>query len=483
MCICVFIYRYYVTNSIFIILQEDFPRTNSPVYSQELSLIRESEEEVVTHNADSSSLDDPTFHSSKSVEPIPSGDNMVQTSYSGPHESDSSSSSVPTSGNTLSQKAVYRQHSNPLDTHLGNITITCSESSTNSVIQSSSPNPKDRQLIHQNYMLHEHVPNQQTYSFDIQSAKSQSQGISNAYISTNQYLHGPPNYSGADVQPMPHPSGFNPPMYVTAAADQMSSPALLYPNIQPPGYFSPPYTLGGYPLQSEALSPYIAGYIPHTIVPVPFDAAARPSFSPRSPGAPFGGITSHGFSMQQLNNYYGHLGNPIQPSFTDPLNMQYFQRPFGDAYAIPGQFDQLAPRAGSPGSMINALGTQKGSDLTPFPVEHKLQHRGSHINPGRVGIPYYVGSPRDMGILQFPTAAVASPVLPGSPAGGTSLFGGANEVRFSPGLARNGGISSGWQGQRGITDTNTLPVLEELKSGKGRRFELLDIAGHIIEFR
>lgn len=479
-------------------IQEDFPRTNSPVYSQGPSLILESVEEAVTCDADCSSLHDPTLCSSNSIESIPSADDMRQTSYSDPTESISSSSSIPSSGNTLSKKAFYRQHSNTVDTHLGDdistsgggvtdTIVTRIESNTNSSI-SSSPNPKDRQHIHQHYMLQEQVPHEQSYTFDVQSAQSQltSQGINTTYIGTNQFFHGPSNFSGADVQPMPQSSGFNPPMYATAAADHMTSSALLYPNIHPSGYFSPQYALGGYAFQSEALSPYVTGYIPHTLVPVPFDAAARPSFSPRSSGASFGGLTSHGVNMQHLNNYYGQLGNPMQPSFTDPLHMQYFQRPFGDAYDLPGQFDQLAPRAGAPGSQISALVSQKGPDLAALSVEQKLQHQGSighsYMNPGRVGIPYYVGSPRDMGILQFPTSAIASPVLPGSPVGGTSFFGGTNEVRFSPGLARNSGISSGWQGQRGINDTKTFSVLEELKSGKGRRFELSDIAGHIIEF-
>ncbi|KAJ8771127.1 hypothetical protein K2173_023452 [Erythroxylum novogranatense] len=43
----------------------------------------------------------------------------------------------------------------------------------------------------------------------------------------------------------------------------------------------------------------------------------------------------------------------------------------------------------------------------------------------------------------------------------------------------------GWQGPRSeaFSDPNVYNFLEELKSGKGRIFELSDISGHIVEFR
>jgi pumilio RNA-binding family len=70
--------------------------------------------------------------------------------------------------------------------------------------------------------------------------------------------------------------------------------------------------------------------------------------------------------------------------------------------------------------------------------------------------------------------------------GGTGISGGRNELRFSPGSGRYAAVHSGWRGQRGsesFNDPKIYNFLEELKSGKGRRFELSDIVGNIIEFR
>ncbi|XP_021910705.1 pumilio homolog 6, chloroplastic-like [Carica papaya] len=58
-------------------------------------------------------------------------------------------------------------------------------------------------------------------------------------------------------------------------------------------------------------------------------------------------------------------------------------------------------------------------------------------------------------------------------------------MRYPSGTSRYTGLYSGWQGQRGFesfSDPKICNFLEELKSGKGRRFELSDIAGHIVEF-
>ncbi|TKY72739.1 Pumilio-like 6 [Spatholobus suberectus] len=89
-------------------------------------------------------------------------------------------------------------------------------------------------------------------------------------------------------------------------------------------------------------------------------------------------------------------------------------------------------------------------------------------------------------IMQYPNSPLPSPVLSGYPEGSPGLPGVRNEIKLSPASGRNGGIISGWQGQRSFDsahDPKIVNFLEDLKSGKGRRFELSDIIGHIVEFR
>ncbi|MQI72145.1 hypothetical protein EI017_25665, partial [Escherichia coli] len=88
-------------------------------------------------------------------------------------------------------------------------------------------------------------------------------------------------------------------------------------------------------------------------------------------------------------------------------------------------------------------------------------------------------------MMQYPSSPHPGPVLSGYPEGSPGLPGGRNEMKLSPASGRNGGGLSGWQGQRSFDsghDPKVVNFLEELKSGKGRRFELSDIIGHIVEF-
>ena len=108
---------------------------------------------------------------------------------------------------------------------------------------------------------------------------------------------------------------------------------------------------------------------------------------------------------------------------------------------------------------------------------------------GKTGISggNYYGGPPSMGVMtQFPAAPLASPVLPSSPVGGINHIGRRNDMRFPQTSSRNIGLYSGGQGQRGVNSFDEPKrhyFLEELKSSNARKFELSDIAGHIVEFR
>ncbi|KAB1204274.1 hypothetical protein CJ030_MR8G009062 [Morella rubra] len=170
--------------------------------------------------------------------------------------------------------------------------------------------------------------------------------------------------------------------------------------------------------------------------------------------------------------------------------MQYHQQLYGDSYsAISGQFDPLASRGGVDiGREVRTLDSQKGTHVARYLDDHKFHQTNgglNNLNPRRGS--NYFGSPQNLGFLMpYPNTPLASPVLPGSPNGGTGVTGGRNETRYPLGSGRNAGIYPVWQGQRGFEsfdDPKIYNFLEELKSGKGRRFELSDIGGHIVEFR
>lgn len=403
------------------LIQDNFPRTPSPVYNQSRALSHESIEEAINYVAD------PPTRTPTAISSTPSADNTGESSYSDP-------ATVPISSSS------YLDSTRGIEFGMDAINISRTRNSEN------QKNQKHSQHVHQMNMPQEQLSQQQSHPFQVVSPHPQMipQGIGLTYIGTDQLHQGSSNFSMTSANP-------------------------FHPNLQPSGYFSPQYNVGGYSFNPPALSPYVAGYLPP---------------SPSTLGS-----TADGVDMQHLNRFYGQFGFPMQPSFTDPLHTQYYQQTFGGAYNVSGRLGHLASISGSGGSQVGALDSREGSEAPAYSIEQKLQNQGGgahrSLNPRGVGItsPYYLGSPTNMGILQFPSSPVASPVLPGSPIGGTSFFGGRSELRFPQ--SRNPGIYSGLQGQRGIETfdgSKTVSFLEELKAGKGRRLELSDIAGHIIEF-
>ncbi|KAK9059548.1 hypothetical protein SSX86_020252 [Deinandra increscens subsp. villosa] len=239
--------------------------------------------------------------------------------------------------------------------------------------------------------------------------------MSQGYIGMNNFLPSPLNLS-SEVQRAMHSSGLTPPTYASGSA-YMMSPNHVYTNMFFPQQYPPQqYTVGGYAFNP----PYVSGYLHTGAVHMPFDIPPSPSFSGQG-------------QIQNLNKFYGHPGLPIQPPFAESL--------------------QLSTRGEDPIQKLQPLGN----------VGH------GNLNPRRIDTtsPYYLGTPTNMGILQFPNSSFANPPVPGSPIGGV-------------GFQRNGMRSYG--GNQVLKDPKTYSFLEELKSGKGRRIELSDIFGHIVEF-
>ncbi|GFP90867.1 pumilio homolog 5 [Phtheirospermum japonicum] len=236
-----------------------------------------------------------------------------------------------------------------------------------------------------------------------------------AYSISNQFHHNPPTISTAEIQPT---------LYTSATA-YMPSPGPFLHNLSPVGFVALQYNSpSGYNWNSAFLPSYLSGY-PHqgTSLPVP-------------------GI-SNGYDPQNMFKFYGRVGFPIQ--LQPPFHMQYVQPPLRDAYGSYSHFDHQTPRDGAG---VNQVGF----------YDSKKERQHLNLKSGNVSSHYYFGSPTHVGPLSV------SPVVQPKPAAETNLPGG----RY---YNKSNGQNQTWR------DTNLQSFLEELKSGKGQRLELVDQHG------
>lgn len=288
---------------------------------------------------------------------------------------------------------------------------------------------------------------------------------------------GPPRSALVEGQSTMHSPGLAPPLYTAASYINSNT---YYPNLQMPGMFAPQYNMGGYALGSAVLPPYMATYSPHS----GFSMSAQ-ALNGRTSGVSTGQGISNVGDAPHMNKMYGQYGLTFQPPFVDPLQMSYFHHPLEDAYGASSHFGHLS--RGGVGGPMDSFASQNDVAFTTHIADQKLEFQAN----GSLNIPSprssnYYGSPRSVVAMpQFPGSPLASPILPSSPIGGMSHLGRRNDVRFSQGSSRNGGMYSGWQGQRGVNgfdDAKRNTYLEELKSSNARKFELSDIVGRIVEF-
>eukprot|EP00268_Persea_americana_P035332 TRINITY_DN34871_c0_g1_i1.p1 TRINITY_DN34871_c0_g1~~TRINITY_DN34871_c0_g1_i1.p1 ORF type:complete len:1027 (-),score=203.40 TRINITY_DN34871_c0_g1_i1:965-4045(-) len=492
------------------LIQEDFPRTPSPVYSQARPLSHATvAEEVGLGEPDvhGDPLHDSSTSSSKLQEPKTATVAISATAPSGVHNIGSMLNSDVSPENpipsSLAPDIVETLHpsfqggSNGEEVHFDN-DIDSIESEMKGFSISNVPEAGTRRSQPERQHLQPHnLPRHQLHpqrgpTSQVQGPNSQmiTHGVHSSYNGLDHLSHGQSKFSTVEVQPALQTSGFTTQLYSNPTA-YMTSGNPFYPNVQPSNIFPPQYSIGGFAMNAPLFPPFFAGYSPHNAIPLAFENSAGPSFSSRPPGVSTGGGIAPGIDLQHLYKFYGQLGLPLQPSFPDPLYMHYFQHPSEDAYRASGQFDPLAMRGGVIGSQ-DSFDLQKGIPLASYSADQKPQYPRSGTpsiqNTRKMGItsPNSYGSPSSMGVLmQYPTSPLSSPVLPGSPMSGAGLPGRKNEnLRFPLVPNRNLGAYSGWQGQSGSEkiDDSKHSFLEELKSSKARRFELSDIAGRIVEF-
>ncbi|KAG9449274.1 hypothetical protein H6P81_009239 [Aristolochia fimbriata] len=462
------------------LIQEDFPRTPSPIFCQSRSASHTAAEsvgdqDVLVNHLHESSVGATNAETHTTMLGLGSGSPSLGS------QGETSSIDVPVDDEELiSGVAVSDININAIESKMEGFTIS-------NLPKSDALRGQQEQQPHRgNLPRHQfHLQQSVSQTHGTHSHIANTQGIHRSYNGMDHSSHAHSKLTSVETQPVLHTSGMSPPLYATTATAYMTG-SPFYPNLQPSNVFAPQYGIGGYALNAPLLPPLFAGY-PQGAIPMAFDNSAGPSFNPRTVGMSMGSGIAPGMDMQHLYKFYGQLGLALPPTFTDPLYMNYFHHPSDDAYSVSGQYDTLTPRGGFVGTQ-DAFLSQKAS-TSAFTADQKSHYpRSGALNiqgPRKVGLtsPNSYGSPPGMGVLmQYPTSPLTSP---GSPVIGANHAGRKTEnFRFPVSSSRNVG-AYGWQGHKEIEkldDQKSYSFLEELKSSKARRFDLSDIAGRIVEF-
>ncbi|KDP25046.1 hypothetical protein JCGZ_22581 [Jatropha curcas] len=470
------------------LIQADFPRTPSPVYSQSRSSSHAAEEatdldvHVIASNVSSINVSKPSESNSGSDDVCVDPHVLEVDAIRLISDNDPTIASFPSSSR-LDEKPI-RQKDKLSTKDSGSEGHT----SGRGVLQSGiAREPRMRNNKEEQQAYGRNMPQNHPYMQQVIPAQMISQGMSQIHSSMEKFSHDHPRLSSVEAQPSLHSPALNTSSYTSAAA-YMTGGTPFYPNFQPSGLYSPQYSMGGYALGSAFLPPFMTGYPSHSAIPVPFGASG-PGFDGRATGVLTGENISHVGGLQHPGKFYGQHGLMLQPSYLDPFYMQYFQHPFGDAYSATFQQNHSA-LSGATGGQSDSFLPQESSVVT-YRADHKLQPQTNGSlrmpSPGKVGITgsSYYGGPPSMGVMtQFPAAPLASPVMPSSPVGGINIIGQRNDTRFPQVSNRNVGLYSGGQLQRvnSFDEPKRHYFLEELKSSSGQKFKLSDIAGHIAEF-
>ncbi|KAK6263878.1 hypothetical protein SCA6_019312 [Theobroma cacao] len=471
------------------LIQEDFPRTPSPVYSQSRSSGITATEETIDHDVHAISSNFPSINASEVPDSnFGSTDVCMDTSALDAHtialisQNDSLETSIP--GQPCSEQTGRLPGPQKEDTSLKDASLDAdaSDNVQQSVVSTVESRMRKKQEAQQSHGRN--IP--QHYSSIQPGSPHQAQGVAAQGFSQGlSHLYSHPKFSSPESQPLLHSSGLTPPMYATAAA-YVTSGNPFYPNFQPSGVYGPQYDVGGYAVSPALFPPFMPGYPSHSAIPLTFDSTVSgSSFNNRTSGASTGETTPHSSGLQHLGHFYGQHGLMLPPSLVDPLHMQYLQHPFNNVFGASVQRGHLAS-TGVTGGQVDSF-VQKESTVAAYIGDPKLQPpiNGSLSipNPGKVGTigGSYGGHPSMGVIAQYPSSPLASPLMPSSPVGGMSPLSRRNEIRFPPKAVPY----SGWHGQRGFNsfeDSKRHSFLEELKSSNARKFEISDIAGRIVEF-
>ncbi|KAL3528484.1 hypothetical protein ACH5RR_007806 [Cinchona calisaya] len=471
------------------LIQEDFPRTPSPVYNQSRSSGHGTTEEPIDNEIQGLALDNLSLDVSKLPESKSASDSgaRVEISHKLKDIDDPSATSMPKTSylDNLEMSPSTQKDDVSKDQYLGDEVLIGHRAV-------SDERSKQKDKVYEKNILHQPLPfSQQSSQFQFQASQDQvaGQALNNMRNVPGKVPQNHFNFS-SEAQPVLQSPGFTPPLYATAAA-YMASGNQYYSNLNPAALYAPQYSMAGYTLGSTFIPPFMAGYPSHTSLPVQFDASSAQSFRDQSTGVSTGENNPQVGDLQQYNKFYGHQGLMMHPSFPDPYHVQYFHPSLEDPYGHPAPYSRPSP-INMFGGQIDSYASQKDPNLPAYIGDGKFQPSPSGstsiLSPRKIGTPgsNYYGSPTGLSFMpQFPGSPLGSPLLPGSPVGGANASGRRNDLRSSQASVRNTSVYSGWQGQRGtdsFSDPKKHSFLEELKASNARKVELSDIAGRIVEF-
>lgn len=462
--------------SIVDLIQEDFPRTPSPVYNSQSRPLSLTEQ---TQTTDANACVHP---------PDDSMGDMVNSDPSSTKQHDDLTAVSIVSSN-ISSSDTCRLHPNQMDSKKENRILESSiphlgeaGTSTRNIINDikslkMSSDVHRSQATRQN---HHQSSMQSESSFPVHLDQSQmtNQPIHSSNYA-DHYLHSQSKLSSVEMQPVLQSAGIVPPLYATAAA--FGAP--YYPNLQPSNLFPPQFSLGGVTMNASLLPPFFSGYPSYNAIQIPYENSTGSNYNLRTSG-----VSSRG---NVIPGYYGQIGVATQHSYTEPMYLSYFQHPSAHAYGSPGQLDPTAPRGSAIGNSP-AFDPQKGSLPFAYSSDQSSQVlrsgavNSASIRKGGAGNTNFYGSPANLSLfMQYPTSPLTSPVYPASPVANSVSIRRNESNRSTGSSVRAGGTYPGWQSPRlhdKIDDSKLHSFLEELKSSKSRRYELSDIAGRIVEF-
>lgn len=469
------------------LIQADFPRTPSPVYNQSRSSSHVTTDEPIDPDIQVLQLDNLSVNISMSPETKSGLDSGARVENSLKLKAIDGPSAVSLPKPSYLDK--LGKSPSPQQNEAGNKDKCVRDDVLRSHPSMSNERDKQEEKVYEKNILQPY-PQQSHYQVQGFQDHGPGQSLSNAQNGIGRVLHGHVNFSSAEVQSVLQTTGLTPPLYATAAA-YMASGNQFYSNYNPTAVYAQQYSMGGYPIGSTFIPPYVAGYPSHAGLPMHYDASSRQSFSGQTAGVSTGESNQQVGDMQVFNKFYTNQGLVMHPSFHDPLQMQYFQHPLEDAYSHQAPYGRAQP-VNMVGGQFDSYASQKDPNLPSYVGDKKFQC-APNGNPGvfsprRMGMPSsnYYGSPTGIGFMpQYVGSPLGSPVVPGSPIGGASPSGRRNDFRFPQASVRSASEYSGWQSQRGsesFNDPKKHSFLEELRASNARKIELSDITGRIVEF-
>lgn len=251
------------------------------------------------------------------------------------------------------------------------------------------------------------------------------------------------------------------------------------------------YNLGGYSI-NPALASMMANQLGTGNLPPLFEniAAAAPGIDSRVLGGLASGqnaaaAASESHNLRRIGSQM--TGNALQSPFIDPMYLQYMRTSEYAAAQLAALNDPSSDRNYLGNSYMNLLELQKaylGTLLSPQKSQYGVPLGGKSSGSNHHS---YYGNPAFGVGMSYPGSPMASPVIPNSPVGsGSPMRHNDLNLRFPSGM-RNlaGGVMGAWHLDAGcnMDESFASSLLEEFKSNKTKSFELLEIAGHVVEFR